>query len=91
VLTDEHSTKASGRGHLDDGLRSDIVMETTVAANDQRLTFEAFQRGEDRSDKILQVVRLLKDRHLLAKTRRAGTLPGKGRGGYLANDRRGHK
>ncbi len=64
------------------GLNGLAVEVSAVAADHQVLAFEAVEAVEDRLDEVLDVMRLLEMRDLLAQPRGAGLLVVEGRGGY---------
>ena len=77
---DEDAAEPVRRRHADDDLDRMLVVEAAVAADDERRSGEAGQRIEDRLDEVLEIVRLLEHRDLLAQARRAGALVGEGGG-----------
>ena len=74
ALADQHPAEAVGGGHLQRDLDDLAVVVAAVAADHEGLAREALQAVEDRLDEVLDVVRLLEVRHLLAQARGAGLL-----------------
>ena len=81
ALADEHAAEAVGGGHLQRDLDDLAVEVAAVAADHQRLAGEVLERVEDRLDEVLDVVRLLEVRDLLAQAGGAGLLVVVGLGG----------
>ena len=67
ALTDQYLAETGSGGHLDRLLDHFAVVITAVAADHQRLAFEAFKGVEDRLDEVLGVIFLGEDWHLLAQ------------------------
>ena len=80
ALADNDMAKAVGGGDLDDLLDRFAVVIAPVAADDQNLASETLQRVENRLHEVLDIVRLLEDRHLLAQAGGARLLVGIRRG-----------
>ena len=80
ALADEDTAEAVGGGDPDHLLDRLAIVIASVAAQNQSLAGETLDRVECRLDEILDVVRLLEFRHLLAKARRARLLVGIGLG-----------
>ena len=81
AAADEDAAEAVGGGHLHRDLDDLAVEVAAVAADHEGLALEALEAVEDRLDEVLDVVRLLEVRHLLAQARGAGLLVVEGRGG----------
>ena len=75
ALPDQDAAEPIRRRHLDDGLARLLVEEAPVAADDQGLAFEAFERVEDRLHEVLEIARLPEHLDLLAQPGGAGLLP----------------
>src|SRR5262249_12400781 len=74
VLPDQNTAEAVGGRHADGGLYHFAIVEATVPAETEGLTRESLQGVEDRLDKVLGVVPLLKHRDLLTQSGGAGSL-----------------
>ena len=85
---DQHPAEAVGRGHPDHLLDDLAVVVAAVAADHEGLALEALEAVEDRLDEVLDIVRLLEHRDLLAQARGAGLLVGE-RLGRDRDDRHG--
>ena len=83
ALADQHPAEAVRRRHADRRLDRLAVEVAPVAADHQGLAVEAVERVEDRLDEVLDIMRLLEDRHLLAQARGAGLLVVEGFGRNL--------
>ena len=66
ALADDDAPKAVGGGDFDDFLDGITIVKAPVAAQYERLAREAVQGVEGRLDEVLDIVRLLEDRHFLA-------------------------
>src|SRR5439155_22851454 len=74
VAADEHMAEAIRRRHAYRNFRDFAIEVTAVAADDENLAFSVVEHIEDRLDEILDIVRLLKHRDLLAQARGPGLL-----------------
>ncbi len=81
ALADDNSPEAVRRGDLDHDLDRLPVEKAPVAAEDERFALKALEGIESRLNEVFEVVRPLKDRDLLAQTRRAWPLVGERLGG----------
>ena len=66
AFADDDAAEAIGRRDLDDDLDRLAVEKAPVAAEDERLALKALEGIESRLNEVFEVVRLLKDRDLLA-------------------------
>src|SRR3984957_15366480 len=66
AFADEHAAEAVRRGDLDHGLDRLAVEKAPVAAEDECFAMKALEGIESRLNEVFEVVRLLKDRDLLA-------------------------
>lgn len=74
AAADEHTAKAVRGRHLDSLLNDLAVVVAAIAADHQRLAFEAIKRVEDRLDEVLGIIFLLENRNFLAQARGARLL-----------------
>ena len=76
AAADDDAAEAVGERDADRLLDRLAIEVAAVAADHQRLAGEAVERIEDRLDEVLDIVRLLEHRRLLAQARGAGLLVG---------------
>src|SRR6202167_1962892 len=66
AFADENAAEAVRRGDLDHDLDRLAVEKAPVAADNERFALKALERIESRLNEVFEIVRLLKDRDLLA-------------------------